>query len=240
MWLLGVSIPYILAIAVKNKSWVLALVAITLSVSIYMGNGAKSALLMPIEGVLVGLLVWRKRDSTYILATFLAVFIWLLYIIDSELLNLLKSLFLMRTLSTGGWTITTYYEFFSLKGLTYFSHVGPIGALIGKSYSIEPGQLIGLEYSLSEDANFNANFWATDGIASLGVIGVIIASILLALVLRAFFNITRGMDQRAVSILLAGLWLSLLNASLFTSMLSGGGFLIYILLFFSRRRLMNK
>lgn len=234
MWLLGVCIPYFLALAVTSRSLVWGLFAVGCSVVLYMGNGAKSALLMPVQGLIVGWIASRNKNTTAALAGWLAPCVCLLALIESEWLGIPKSLVLMRLLSTGGWTMTTYYEFFSTHGFTHYTSVGPVGALFGRAYDREPGQLIGWEYFSSDDANFNANFWATDGIAALGVPGVILASLLMALVLRAFFDASKGLEQRGAAILFAGLWLSVLNGSIFTSMLSGGGFLLLALIWFAK------
>lgn len=236
MWLLGVSIPYYLAIGVCRRVWWAILFSVALSIIIFMGNGAKSALFMPVQALIVGILVAKNRNSTQFLAVILALTMWALYLLDTDWLNFLKSLFVMRLLSTGGWTMTTYYEYFSSEGWTYYSHVGPIGAMIGKVYQLELGQLIGLKYSASADANFNANFWATDGVAALGVAGVLIVSLLMAAVLKLISKLTYNINARCASILLTGFWLSILNSSLFTSMFSGGGFIILILLYLARNK----
>lgn len=236
MWLLGVSVPLYLSLAVQRKQWFLLFVAVLISVVLYMGNGSKSALLMPIQAFIVGWLVAKRRSATQFLGVLMGLVMWCLYALNVEWLNLFKSLLIMRLLSTGGWTMTVYYEYFSLNGWTYYSHVGPIGAVFGKAYSLELGQLIGIDYFSSEEANFNANFWATDGVAALGAFGVIVASFLMAIILRVIYRLSRDMSQRATAILLSGLWLSILNGSLFTSMLSGGGFFLLALLLLGHQR----
>lgn len=236
MWLIGISLPFYLSFAVMRRSWFYLIVAILLSVIIYMGNGAKSALLMPVQAFIVGLLVTKKRNPTFFLSLSMGGIMWVLYVLNVEWLNLLKSLVIMRLLSTGGWMMTTYYEYFSINGWTYYSHVGPIGLIFGKIYTEELGRIIGFEYLHTEDANFNANFWATDGIAAFGPLGLIFISLLMAAILRFIYRLSVDFNQRAVAMLLTGLWLSILNGSLFTSMFSGGGLLLLVLLFFMRDR----
>lgn len=230
MWLLGVSLPYILAVAFLRKSVLWCICGVGLSVLIYMGNGAKSALLMPVQVFLMGFIVSRDVDSTRRLATILTIVVVVLLFADDDYFRLVKSLIFMRLFSVGGWTITNYYEFFSENGYTYYTHISIVGGLLGKVYNLQPGRLIGLEYSESEEANFNANFWATDGVAAIGVLGIILVSVLVRVVLKGIIVVVRDKDQRAVSIFLTGIWLSLLNGSLFTTMLSGGGIIVYILL----------
>ncbi|WP_146188513.1 hypothetical protein [Limnohabitans sp. 2KL-51] len=230
MWLLGVSVPFYLAVAVLRKQWLPLAVAVFISLILYMGNGAKSALLMPIQAMIVGALVDKSRNPSQLLGLILGSTMWFLYALDFESLNTLKSLLIMRTLSTGGWMISIYYEYFSENGWTYFTHVGPIAKIFGKVYQLQLGQIIGFEFFSSEVANLNANFWATDGIAAFGIPGIIISSLLVALSLQAIKLVSHEYNQKAVAILLSGLCLSILNGSIFTSMLSGGGFILMALL----------
>jgi hypothetical protein len=239
MWLVGVSIPFYISRAIQCKKWSPLFFAIMISIVIYMGNGAKSALLMPIQAYIVGLIVAHNRNPTQFLAASMGVMMWVLYAFDTELLNLFKSLVIMRLLSSGGWTMVIYHEYFSLHGWTFYSHINLIGAVFGKAYSLGLGQMIGIEYFASEEANYNANFWATDGVAAFGSVGVIIISILMSALLRLVNKLSRYQNQRAIAVLLTGFWLSALNGSLFTSLLSGGGFFILILLYLNRRKNKN-
>jgi hypothetical protein len=236
MWLLGVSVPFYMADSVQKKKWVPLIIAIAISIILYMGNGAKSALLMPVQALIVGAIVDKNRNSSQYLGVRLGAIMWILYVIDFEFLNILKSLVIMRTLSTGGWMISIYYEYFSNNGWTYYTHVGPIGAIFGKVYPLDLGLVIGREYFSSDVANLNANFWATDGIAAFGIVGLIISSIMMAGVLRVIYLVSYDCNQKVVAILFSGLFLSILNGSIFTSMLSGGGFILIAILALGRSR----
>lgn len=230
MWLLGVSIPYYLSLATYRMNYGLGLLVLIICIIVYMGNGAKSALLMPIQGILLGVLISEKRNTTQFLAFWCAIVLWVLYFYKADWLDLFKSFFLMRLLSTGGWTLTTYYEYFVDNGWTYYTHIGPVGTLFGRVYLEELGRIIGLEYWNSSDANFNANFWATDGVAAWGIVGIISISLIMYIILKFLNIITIRVDPRSASILLVGFWLGILNASLFTSLFSGGGLILLFIL----------
>ena len=117
-----------------------------------------------------------------------------------------------------------YYEYFSNNGFTYYSHIGAVNALTGAyPYDYALGQLIGLEYSGSAEANFNGNFWASDGFAALGVLGVPVVTIALAFVFIWINRIASAYSARFVFLWLSGFWLALLNVPLSTALLSGGG-----------------
>jgi hypothetical protein len=94
--------------------------------------------------------------------------------------------------------------------------------------------LIGLEYSGSELANFNANFWASDAFAALGLAGVPLATGAMCAVFYLINKISRGFSPRFVALWLTGFWLAVLNVPLSTAVLSGGGALTMLLLWSSR------
>jgi hypothetical protein len=236
MWLISISIPYLMALFWLKRSLIWLIYAVAISILIYMGNGAKSAILMPVQTLIIAYLATNKADPIYRLASILALTIGPLILIDDEALRVIKAFVLLRLLSTGGWTMTTYYEYFNYNGFTFFTHISIVGALVGKIYQEELGKIIGMEYADVIDSNFNANFWATDGVAALGLFGIFLISIIVAILLKILKSVSRGLDQQAVSIFLTGFWLTLLNASVFTTLLSGGGIFIILLLASRQRR----
>jgi len=145
----------------------------------------------------------------------------------------------MRTLATGGWTVSLYYEYFTANGYTYFSHIRIVDFFThwypygGRSL----GQIIGLEYSGSDLANFNANFWASDGFAAWGLWGIPVVTSALAAFFVLLNRIASYYETRFVALWMTGFWLALLNLPLSTAILSGGGGLVVLFLWTSRVRL---
>jgi hypothetical protein len=146
----------------------------------------------------------------------------------------------MRTLSIGGLLNVMYFNFFSSHPYTYFSHVNIINFFTG----IYPygnkglGQVVG-SYFLSDDLNANANFWATDGIASLGVVGILLISILVYYFLVLINGVSKGLNIVFVSLVFIPLIGSLLNTSFFSTLLTGGGFLLIFSLMFIEKSQLN-
>lgn len=144
-----------------------------------------------------------------------------------------KSLLFMRTLSTGGWTNLSYYETFKELPKTYYSHIGIINKLL-RIYPFDGlalGQVIGLKYSGTSAANFNAGFWASDGIAALGTIGVIVISIVVFFFFRFFDQISHRAEKSSLFVFLIPFLVTFINIPLGTALLSGGGlFIAFILL----------
>lgn len=236
LWLSLVFIPYYSAAGALEKNRPKFYFSVALSLLIYTSSGAKSTLLMPFT---ILLFVWLARSGKDFLPQLLKMFsvVLLTMVIEIPELDVIKSLVIMRTLSTGGWTLAKYYEFFTQNGLTYYSHVGVVNALTGAypygEYSM--GQVIGIEYINSAEANFNANFWASDGFAALGVAGLIPASAAAIFSLYLVNRFAREHDSRFVAFWLTGFWTALLNSPVPTSLLSGGGFIIMAFLYISSR-----
>lgn len=147
------------------------------------------------------------------------------------LLRNLVSLVYLRTFCTTGAMLSVYADYFSSHPWTYFSH-----SMAGSSFSIYPydadlGEVIG-EYMTGGllYINANAGFFATDGFASLGALGVPIIAIIVA----AFFSLVAMIfgDKRlpVVCGTLIPYVMGLSNSSFFTSLLTGGGGVAILLL----------
>src|SRR5690606_24851887 len=92
------------------------------------------------------------------------------------------------------------------------------------------GQVVGHTYW--NESNANANFWATDGIASLGEIGILVSSFVIFLLFILFNRISQVYNKTFLILVLVPYLNALLNMSLFTSLLTGGAFIIFFLLSF--------
>jgi hypothetical protein len=229
-------LPFFYARALVRRSLVDLSLGLVLSVLIYMAVGSKAAVLMG-PAVLLLYLVYGNGtvdgNGTHFLARLLALicvalFLTLFISADDYFLSFFKSLLLVRTIAVGGWTMSAYYEFFSNNSFTYYTHIGPIGALTA-AYpygSLPIGRVVGLHYIGTEEVNINANFWASDGFAALGVGGIPIATIALCGVFFWLNKLSRAFDKRFLVLWLCGFWQVLLNAPLTTSLLSGGGLII--------------
>jgi hypothetical protein len=233
LWLAYCFLPFYLAKGIIYRQPLSFAVGAVGCILIYLATGAKAQVAMPF--IMLGIhFVSRYRLMTLTtIATMNLGVVLLCTIIPTEgTFDWLKSLYLMRTLGTGGWTISTYYEFFSTYGFTHYSHINGMSRIVGAypygGYSM--GQMIGLEYTGSEVANFNANFWASDGFGALGIMGIPIVTAAVGLTLTAINRLSSFYDPRFVSLWLTGFWLALLNLPFSTAMLSGGGLITLIIL----------
>ena len=114
----------------------------------------------------------------------------------------------------------------TLTGVNWFvpyPYVNPLGVEVGSFYSGDP--------TLDD----NAHFWATDGLAASGLWGVILISVVCALVFWLLDSTAKGHDLRFATLIVIFEALNLGNISIFTTLLSGGLGLLMILLYFAPR-----
>lgn len=232
-WLSYCFISYLFARGLSEHTVAPTLLGATASVLLYLSTGAKaSLLLLPMT---LGM-AWLWAGGIHFLRRLLVVLTLLiaalvLFVPDEGVYLWVKSIVLARIIGTNGWTASKYLEYFSAHGYTYYTHIGPVQGLT-HAYpygSLSLGQVIGVEYSGTEEANFNASFWASDGFAALGVPGVLVITPVVAAILLAVNHATAKFSTRFSVPWLTGLWVVMLNVPLTTAMLSGGGALLLLI-----------
>ena len=142
-------------------------------------------------------------------------------------------LILMRTFGNGGLMTAQYYDFFSHNPHTYFSHVKGINWFVHYPYPDAIGWNIGYAYTGNLTFDANAHFWAGDGLAGMGLPGVLIISLVCALVFWLLDSVAQKHDVKLAALLLSFVALNLANISLFTTLLSGGLALMMLFLYFA-------
>ncbi len=141
----------------------------------------------------------------------------------------LVALFSNRMISMTGLLTGFYYEFFSTHPKAMLAH-SILGRFITYPYSLEPPRLIGLAYFHSAGTSANANFLA-DAYANFGYTGVVLFSVLLALVLWFYDKVSLRADRRMAALVLAMPAIALSNSALLTTLLTHGiGFAILLVL----------
>ena len=239
-WLSYCFLPFFIARGIISRHWKSLAIGMTGCLLVYLSSGAKSVILMP----LIMLMIWfvlkaRTHFLFLLLSGTAAATILVLFFPDDSALSWGKSVLLMRTFATGGWTVSLYYEYFSANGYTYYSHIRFVD-MVTQAYPYGErslGQMIGIEYSGSDLANFNANFWASDGFAAMGLWGIPVVTAILCGFLVLVNRVSSYFDSEFISLWMSGFWLALLNVPLSTAILSGGGGVIVVLLWISRLQL---
>ncbi len=238
-WLATVLVPlcFAYALAAGKRSYFLAATAACLV--LYMAAANKIVILLPF--VYVGFYVLVRHRVRFIfpvLGSALAILISALILTaDPDGPSwVVASILLNRTIGNGGQITMAYYDFFAVHPQTDYSHVTGI-RLLTHSYpygDLQLGQVIG-QFYWSPFMNANANFWATDGIAAMGLAGVAVVSVVCALLFAAMNSVTRTYDTLFVVLAFIPFVITLLNQSLFSSIWSGGAFFLLLFFLFNKR-----
>ena len=149
--------------------------------------------------------------------------------LENEICYMFAAVFLMRTLTISGCLFAGYYlPFFHDHSYTYFSHINIINFFFNSNpYA---GREIGNVVS-EGGMNANAIFWAMDGVAGGGVVGVFIVSVLFLGFLYLINALSSSTNRRFVCIIMVMPTIALLNVSFFTFILSEGVLLILLCLY---------
>lgn len=139
----------------------------------------------------------------------------------------IAALVFLRTYGLAGATIGVYYDFFQHNPHTFYSHVGPVRALIDYPYDRQLGEVIGI-YLGSPGLDYNANMFATDGIAAGGLVALIVLGLVAGLVIRLCSALVPKRNWKLICAASAMSIMNLANTSLFTSLLTGG--LLFLIL----------
>jgi hypothetical protein len=233
MWLTYCFGPFYIARALirgRKLDWA---VGVGILVLVYGATGSKLAIMTPLFMVAMKYIDNGRDEFLVRFLTVIAAFIGLLVTVvpDEGILRWVNAIFLMRVFGSNGWCAAAYYEYFSSHGYTFYSHIGPVNAML-RNYpygDLLLGQEIAKAY-FNLEANFNAGFWASDGFAAFGAAGVLIVTVFASMFMKWLNKTARHFPVRMVNFWLLGFWMALMNVPLSTALLSCGGLLVVFLL----------
>lgn len=229
--------PAILAFGLVRKSYFLAVTGVLGSVVLYMITAEKAVFMYPLFMISL-FLVLRSRSGFFLSPSIISLSFSALLLLatllysDSAIASFVAWYLGVRSLLVPGTFIAHYSAFFNDFGYTLGTHITGINMLIEVpvQFASHPrwpsiGHLVGEDYLGIPTLNANASFIASDGVASFGVGGVIIIMMLFSLFLVVLDRVARGVQPSLSLVLLLPLALTLTNGSIFTALLSFGGFL---------------
>lgn len=205
----------------------------------------KSGLMFPIFIVALYFAIASGKKilcSTYFVLIFLALVLIIATLTyqDSDVSDLICWYFGTRTVLTPGIFIAHYTDFFYDRGYTYFSHIRGLNFFlpVPVQYLSDVrwpalGLIVGEDFIGFPELNANASFVATDGIASFGQPGIILAFLIFAILMRVLDWAGRGIPNKLLLPLLLPIALTLTNGSALSVLTSTGGIFWIILLRFA-------
>lgn len=228
-WLTGAILPFVMALAVIRRSWLLGGVGVAGYVFLFGVWGSKATLLAPMA---IMAFAWLFRDSRRLLPRQLIVGFSVLLLLPITLMILeeqtrdfatgwLISLVHQRTFSSSALLIPQYLSFFQTHPHTFGSHVGMIGLFVDYPFNQGVPTTIGLHF-YGGPMTANVNYWAQDGISSFGLWGIAPIAILASFTFWLLDCAAYGLDPRFTTLCVAFVAMNLSDTSLFTTLLTGG------------------
>jgi hypothetical protein len=238
-WLTTVLVPICFAYGLLTKRPHYLLVAVATCVILYMAAANKIIILFPAAYLAIYLIARNRTAWLYpmFLGSLSIAIVLAVKVAGTGTVAFFgSSILLQRTVANGGMVTRLYHEFFSVHPQTAYSHVSGLDK-ITQPYpygALGVGQVVG-QYYWAPDMNANANFWATDGLAAMGLMGVLFASVICSLMLAAMNSVTRRYDTLFVLLCCIPFVSTLLNQSMFSSFWSGGAFFLMLFFLFNKR-----
>lgn len=228
VWLNNVFLPLIFVHGVMRRRVPQLLAVVAVYAFLFGIWASKASLLAPIMLALVFVFLARKPGRMHVnftLGLTAMLLVPVLLPFETGIGQLAKvwwvSIFHMRTITVPALLESQYLAFFTDHPLTLGSHLTGVSAIVPYQYDYDIPRTVGYYY-YGDLMTANANFWAQDGIAGFGLFGLMAMSLVAAGVLWLLDSIAYQLPPRLVLTALACVLLSFANASLFTTLLTGG------------------
>src|SRR6266700_550473 len=144
------------------------------------------------------------------------------------------TLVFMRTFALPGLLTAEYYYFFQHNPLTYSSHLKGISSIITYPYNHYLGTEIGYYfYGILNDTT--AHLWAMDGLAALGLPGILLVSAFCTFVFWMLDSFAQKQDPRLAALVITYTAYNMANLSMFTTLLSRCFGLLIVILYLMPR-----
>lgn len=233
-WMNGLVLPMLYAIGSFTRRWLLCVLAIAGYAMLFSVWGGKASLFTPVAllGLTLVLRLPRRHMATLVCLSMTCLLLLpLVWFGDGLFVSLIRewmvALIHQRTFTSSALLITQYLDFFDLNQLTLGSHVSGINTFVMYPYERDIPRTIGLHY-YGGPVTANVNFWAQDGIAAFGLPGVVLMSIVCSGVFWLIDVAARHLDSRFVVLCLCYTATNFSDTGLFTTLVTGGLFLLIV------------
>jgi hypothetical protein len=236
--------PTILSIGLTQKRYSYIALGAAGCILIYTINASRTLFLLPLA-ILLFYFAIRKGKSLLSCAAIVPLFFALaVYLIvenrsATDAGGNLAIYFVFRNLSLPGLTLSQYYDVFSANGFTYWSHVKGISLVVPPPEAFATdrlwpnlGYIIGDRVYGVPKLNANANLFSGDGAAAAGSLGVLVISTIFGTWLRLLDGLSAKWNRNLVLLTAVPIAVQLTNGHFFTMLISFGGALLMLLLYF--------
>lgn len=188
--------------------------------------------------MLLVLLRFFEPRKTIILSLFLPMLLgFVLIVVFGDLARSYFGLVNMRMIATPSSAMDVYNDFFSKHPLTYFCQISFLKPLMQCAYQEQIAVILEKEYALGA---FNASLFATEGIASVGLLFAPLTAAICGLVIALGNRASAGLPSRFVLISGALLPQAFLNIPLTTAFLTHGAAILFLLWYIMPRAIFEQ
>lgn len=247
LWLSNAFFPFILSVGFIQNDKAKKIIGISGLVILYMTMANKQY----IFSIVFIYLIFKLFSSTnkvkilkflkFIIIP-MAVLLFCNEFVDMPVVNdivfAFSGIFLFRTLYTSTLMTVYYNVFLENHPYTYFSHISIINKFVEYPYKDQLGIEVGTYFIDIEKFNANANFFITDGLSSVGCMGVIIIGIFCSFVFYLYDSFSSNSNRILGILLISVACVALMNVSLFTTLISGG--LLFFMFLLNNNNLIKK
>jgi len=239
IWSANVINPMLMAVGLFRKKPLIFIIGAAGQTLLFMTAADKQFILSIVFVPLLFLLLNKSKTKTfgvYFLAgmCFSLLGSILLGIYGSGSAIMIQNLINLRLFSNAGFMTSVYSDFFSTNPWLYGSYLKGVNLIVEYPYDLPVNLLIG--ELLGNAANSaNAHAWATDGIASMGLWGVMFAGFLIGGIFYMVDVSARGLDPKFAGLTIAMHGIAISNISILSVCLGGGMFFHMILLWLMPR-----
>jgi hypothetical protein len=240
-WLSTVLNPYFIFYGLfdRSKLWMLPLGLIG-QILIYMAFAGKSFILALFVYFLFYWFLQKKgrlllHRISYVYLSFVMVSVITVYIsngaIEGNFSNV-PALIYMRGLALPAALTGVYAQYFSFNPYTYFSQMNVVNLFVEYPYPESLGLVVGRFLNNgSIGMNANASMWATDGLSSLGPIGIIVIGGIVGIALSFANRLVTPERLQFASLVSTTFILNLGDSGFFTNLVTGGGLVVMLIAF---------
>jgi len=228
-WIAKVICPFFIALYYYKKRYLMMIPFIIIEFIFFLIFTHKTYLFVSIMVLVVMFAHKRGRfiEKMYVFLGVAALTTTLIYLFKGS--QMLVTMFPRRVLYVPAILKFQYYDFFSVNPKVFFAD-GIIGKLLGvdSPYQRSVGYTIAYEF-FGVESMANTGYWG-DAYANMGVLGVILFSIVLVLIVKYIEINTNNLN---ISFVISSTFFSfyiLNDGALLTNLLTGGQFLLMIML----------
>ena len=232
-WLANAVHPFLMAWGLERRRPVVFLLGAAGQVFLYATEATKMILL---SVPLVLLLWWVLRShgrhfGTLVCLGASAIILGAWFVQGaSDYAGPLVGVLVLRLFWAQGLTTSQYAAFFAHHPQTYLSHLHLVRSFVHYPYDAPVPFVVGEYFSGNPTYDANAHFWAGDGLAGFGLIGILVITPLAMLTLWLMDSAPRKGNERLMALSSVVQIAGLANGSIFSALIGGGIWLNLLLL----------